>query len=177
MIVGQPGAGKSVLARAMGEITRLPVHHVDHIHWLPGWVERAGPEKDRLARAIEAREEWIFEGGRSATWAGRLDRADTLIWLELPVATRMLRVLRRTVTSYGRNRPDLPDGCREHFSTEFLGYIWRTRHSGRARILALWESVPPGKARHRFTARQSVARYLADLARAVREGNLGRPHR
>jgi energy-coupling factor transporter ATP-binding protein EcfA2 len=43
MVVGQPGAGKSTLARAMGEITKLPVVHIDHIHWQAGWIDRADP--------------------------------------------------------------------------------------------------------------------------------------
>jgi dephospho-CoA kinase len=36
MIVGQPGAGKSTLARALGVATGLPVVHMDMIHWQPG---------------------------------------------------------------------------------------------------------------------------------------------
>lgn len=161
----------------MGEITRLPVFHIDHIHWQPGWVERPGPEKDRLCREVEAREEWIFEGGRSTTWPNRLRRADTLIWLDLPVGIRLWRVLRRTALNRGRARPDLPEGCPEQFSAEFLGYIWRTRRTGRLRMQALFDSVPPEKARHRLAGRRDVARYLHDLQRAVSAGNLDRPHR
>ena len=44
MIVGQPGAGKSTLAREIGAITHLPVVHIDLIHWRAGWVERTGAE-------------------------------------------------------------------------------------------------------------------------------------
>lgn len=51
MIVGQPGAGKSYLARAMGQKTGLPVQHMDMIHWKPGWVERDKAEK--LAMDLE----------------------------------------------------------------------------------------------------------------------------
>ena len=40
MIVGQPGAGKSTIARQIGQRTGLPVVHIDKIHWMPGWVER-----------------------------------------------------------------------------------------------------------------------------------------
>lgn len=43
MIIGQPASGKSTLARQMGDLTGLPVFHIDHIHWKPEWVARPGP--------------------------------------------------------------------------------------------------------------------------------------
>lgn len=177
MIIGQPGSGKSWLARRMGEITKLPVDHIDHIHWQPGWVERPGPEKDRLCAEVEAREEWIFEGGRSSTWPNRLRRADSLIWLDLPLRVRLPRVLWRTLRHWGRTRPDLPEGCRERFGAEFLGYIWHTRRIGRIRMQTLYETAGPDKARHHLTSGAAARRYLDDLARAVAVGNLDRPHR
>ena len=81
MIVGQPGSGKSTTARMIGEITGLPVVHVDLIHWKDGWIERDKSEKIELASKEEAKATWIFEGGLSQTWENRLARADTLIVL------------------------------------------------------------------------------------------------
>lgn len=84
MIVGQPGSGKSSLARALGERTGLPVVHIDKIHWQPGWIERSREEKTRLCREAEAGKRWIFEGGHSLTWPSRLARAEMLVWLDRP---------------------------------------------------------------------------------------------
>ena len=83
MIIGQPGAGKSTLARKIGLITHLPVYHIDHMHYRSGWVERSGAEKDALCAEVQAKDRWVFEGGRSSTWQKRLARADTLIWLDV----------------------------------------------------------------------------------------------
>lgn len=163
MIVGQPGSGKSTLARDLGRKTGLPVVHIDHIHWQPGWVERPRDEKTRLCHEVEAREEWIFEGGHSATWGNRLARAEMLIWLDLPLPLRLWRVVKRTVVWNGRNRPDLPQGCPEGFHREtlpFWRYIWRTRRSGRVNIQRLWGSAPEGKAKVRLTSRAEVRRFL-----------------
>ena len=110
MIIGQPGAGKSTLARALAAKTGLRVIHIDHIHWQAGWVERSAAEKTRLCVEAAAGEGWIFEGGHSATWEGRLARADTLIWIDAPSALRIWRVIRRTVFGHGGTRPDLPVG-------------------------------------------------------------------
>ena len=59
---------------------------MDHIHYASGWVERSKAEKTRLTREVHALDEWIFEGGHSTTYPERVARADTLIWLDVPVA-------------------------------------------------------------------------------------------
>jgi adenylate kinase family enzyme len=164
MIVGQPGSGKSTLARDLGGRTGLPVMHIDHIHWQPGWIERPREEKTRMCHAVEAGEAWIFEGGHSTTWENRLARAEMLIWLDVPVWPRLWRVLKRTVVWQGRNRPDLPEGCPEGFHREtlpFWHFIWRTRHTSRAQMRRLWDSVPAGKARVCLRSSADVRSFLA----------------
>ncbi|MGL4238187.1 AAA family ATPase [Tabrizicola sp.] len=166
MIVGQPGSGKSTLARELGQRTGLPVFHMDHIHWQAGWVERPRAEKIRLALEVEAQERWIFEGGLSATYDNRVARADTLIWLDLPVGLRFWRVVKRSVRYFGQTRSDLPDGCAERLGPEtlpFWRYIWRTRATARQRILLLLASAPPHLTIVHLRRRREVARFLNGL--------------
>lgn len=137
MIVGQPGSGKSTLARDLGALTGLPVVHVDRIHHLPGWQERPRDEKIAMALASHAEPEWIFEGGLSATYEVRVQRADTLIVLDLPLWLRLWRVIKRTLRYYGQSRPDMAEGCAERFQWDFFKWIWDTRHSQREKIRAL----------------------------------------
>ena len=33
IVIGCPGGGKSTFARALGEITKLPVYHLDMLFW------------------------------------------------------------------------------------------------------------------------------------------------
>ena len=160
MIIGQPGAGKSTLARVLGSLLQLPVIHMDHINWQAGWIERSGPEKDRLCSDVHTRDTWIFEGARSPA----LERADTLIWLDFPLGLRAWRVVRRTLTYYGRTRPDLPDGCPERFNMEFTQYIWNTRNSGRDRIRDLFDSAPDTKRKYWVRNKHQVNELISELS-------------
>lgn len=147
MIVGQPGAGKSTLARALGERTGLPVYHIDKIHWKPGWNERPRDEKTQMCSDIHAKDQWIFEGGHSVTWKERLARCDTLIWIDLEMWRRMFRVTRRSLRDWGKVRPDMQADCPEQFSLEFYQFIWRTNKSARAKLSHLFNTAPRDKTR------------------------------
>ncbi|MDX8354683.1 AAA family ATPase [Cognatiyoonia sp. IB215182] len=165
MICGGPGSGKSTLARILGELTGLPVFHMDQIHWKSGWVERSTDEKSTMCHAVHMQDEWIFEGGHSRTYAERVARADTFVWLDLPVVLRQWRVFRRTLQGYGQSRPDLPDGCPERFNKEtleFWRFIWRTRHTARAKLAAI--AANPGHLTvHHLQTRSQVAAFIANL--------------
>ena len=123
MIIGAPGSGKSTLAQKLGELTGLPVVHIDPMFWDRGWRQRSGDETRRMVLAAAAAERWIFEGNHSSTFDARAQRADLLIWLDLPTGVCLRRVLARTRRGYGKVRQSMPDGCPERFSPTFLFYV------------------------------------------------------
>ena len=163
MVIGGPGSGKSTLARALGRITGLPVYHMDHIHHLPGWVQRPTAERVAMAREVEAREEWIFEGGLSATYESRSARADLLIHLDLPMPVRLWRVAKRIWRYRGEVRPDMADGCPEQLDWEFIWWIVSTARKNSARDRALGAARPDGTT----VTLRSQAEIDAYLARLV----------
>lgn len=163
MVVGGPGSGKSTFARALSAKTGLPVFHMDLIHWLPGWVERPSAEKSRLTKKVHAKEAWIFEGGHSATYPERIAMADTLIWLDLPLALRLWRVLRRWAQYRGQTRPDLPENCPERLSFEFFWFILRTSAKQRRRHLATIVDPPAHLTCHHLHSPSMVTGYLANV--------------
>ena len=160
MVVGGAGSGKSSVAVELGRLTGLPVRHMDHIHWQPGWIERSKEEKDRLTRAVHAEEAWIFEGGHSRTYDERAARADTLIWLDLPLPLRLWRVCRRWRVWRGRTRPDMAPGCPERLSPGFVQWILTSRSRARARILRLIADHPHLEVHH-LRSRREVRWFLA----------------
>ena len=165
MITGGPGSGKSTLAQIMGEQTGLPVYHMDHIHWKSGWVERTKAEKDAMTHDVHNREAWIFEGSHSSTYAARAARADTLIWLDLPVVLRQWRVFARMIKTYGIVRPDMSEGCPERFdqgTLDFWRFIWRTRSTARIKIADLAASNTHLTVHH-LTSRSQVNAFIVNL--------------
>ena len=82
MIIGCPGSGKSTLARALGERLDLPVVHLDRLWWKPGWENVTQEEFDqRLGNALKL-EQWIIDGNFSRTVETRLEKCDTVIYLD-----------------------------------------------------------------------------------------------
>jgi adenylate kinase family enzyme len=144
LIMGAPGSGKSTLARSIGAAAQLPVVHLDALYWLPGW-KVTDPDKFR-ARIAEAAagDAWVMDGSYFNTLDLRLPRATTLIWLDLPRSVYFRRALWRSISNYGRERPDAGAGNRERFEIAFFrDWVW-TYPARRAAQLKLMAELPPG---------------------------------
>ncbi len=57
MITGGPGSGKSTLAIKLADKSGLPLYHMDHIHYRPGWDPRSNEEKDILTHEIHMKDQ------------------------------------------------------------------------------------------------------------------------
>jgi adenylate kinase family enzyme len=161
-IVGAGGAGKSTLARALGERTGLPVVHLDEHYWRPGWVEP--PRDEWRARQAElcARDRWIMDGNYGGTIDLRLDRADTLVFLDLPRRVTVPGVLCRWAAN--RGRPVQAPGCPERADVTFLRWVWDYPTEGRVRLLdALHAHGRHDLAVVTLRSRRAVRRWLATV--------------
>jgi adenylate kinase family enzyme len=162
-IIGPGGAGKSTLARALGEKLQLPVIHLDALFWQPGWVEPDRDEWATLNRELVQGERWILDGNYGGTMEIRLAAADTIVFLDPPPLLAMWRAIRRRRRR--EPRPDLPNhlderaGLRDELA--FLAYIARYR---RTRAPGVEERIArhgAGKDVHVLRSRGDVRRFLA----------------
>jgi len=125
LVLGSSGSGKSTFARELGDITSLPVVHIDQLFWEPGWVQ--APKAvylERLQQAL-AQDRWIIDGNNSSTMDLRVPPADRIILLDRSRLACLARIGRRVWMSYGHVRPDMAPGCPEQVDWEFLKYVWR----------------------------------------------------
>ena len=124
MIIGCGGAGKSTLARKLGEKLGLPVVHLDQLFWTPGWVNVSREEFDKRHREAIDKERWIIDGNFDRTMPERIKRCDTIIYLDFSRVACLLGVAKRILTTHGKVRPDMGEGCPERFDWEFLQWVW-----------------------------------------------------
>lgn len=134
LIIGSGGAGKSTLARRLGETTGIEVIHLDKLHWRAGWTE---PSKDEWLKIVEnavKKESWIMDGNFGGTMELRLQYCDTVIFLDFPRTLCIYRALKRWTKYRNTNRPDMSEGCHEKIDLEFLGWIWNFQETAKPKI-------------------------------------------
>ena len=162
LIVGPPGSGKSTLARKLAEQLGLPAVHLDAMFWSSGWVMRSEEEfRQRLAAAL-SQETWIIDGAFASSLAQRLERADTVIYLDFPTLRCLWRVLKRIATHHGKTRPDMAENCPERFDFEFVRYICGFRKTMRPKIEALLKEDADVQV-HRLRTPAEVERFCSEL--------------
>ena len=141
VIIGCGGAGKSTLARSLGEKTGLPVVHLDKLFWKPGWVESTQEEIDGTIQREINKARWIIDGNYNRTLSMRMARCDTVIYLDFSRFACLAGVLKRVLTTHGTVRPDMGDGCPERFDLEFLKWVWNFNKTKRKQYYDLLNSL------------------------------------
>ena len=124
IIIGCGGAGKSTLARKLGQVLNLPVVHLDKLFWKPNWLETSHEEFDALLAQELAKDRWIMDGNFNRTMPERIKRCDTIIYLDFSRVACLLGVVKRVITTYGKVRPDMGEGCPERVDLDFLKWVW-----------------------------------------------------
>ena len=142
LVIGPSGSGKSTLARNLGVRLDIPVVHLDALHWGPNWTTRDEATFQQFVADQLAREAWVMDGNYSGTLNLRLPRAQAVIWLDLPRHIYFPRALWRSITGYGRDRPDI--GNKERFEIAFFkDWVWTYPRRSRANHAALMANLPP----------------------------------
>lgn len=116
VVVGTSGSGKTTLAGDLAEHLGVPHYELDALHWLPDWMMRPREEFRAVVREKAERPAWVVDGNygkvRDILW----ERADAVIWLDLPRPVVMWRVVTRTLRRT-LLREELWNGNRESLRT------------------------------------------------------------
>ena len=163
IIIGCGGAGKSTLARKLGEKTGLPVVHLDQIWWAPGnWQHMDREAFDRILAEEMEKPCWILDGNYNRTLQPRLDRCDTVIYLDLPRLVCLGSWVGRVIKNWGHARADMAEGCAEWFDPEMAMWIWNFNKNNRKRYYELLQNLE-GRQVHILKNRREVKRFLQNF--------------
>ena len=141
VVIGSGGAGKSTFSRQLGEITGLPVIHLDRLFWQPGWVQTSKEEWAEIVSREIQRPAWIMDGNFGGTREMRMHAADTIIMLDLSRWICVYRILKRTLLYKPGGRPDMADGCHEKLDPEFILWVWNYRKRSRKNAMTEMEKL------------------------------------
>ncbi|MFI7588687.1 AAA family ATPase [Spongisporangium articulatum] len=146
LVAGASGAGKTTLAVAVAAALDIPHVEIDALYHGPGWTPRASFAAD--VAGFSARPEWVTEWQYSTVRPLLAERADLLVWLDLPRRVVMRQVVRRTVRRRLR-REVLWNGNREGplwmFVTDddhIVRWAWRTHARTAGRVEAVSRERP-----------------------------------
>jgi adenylate kinase family enzyme len=114
-------SGKSTVGRAAAERLGVPYVELDALHHGPNWTEASAEELRAQVEPLVEQEGWVIDGGYTHK-IGHLvfERADAVVWLDLPMRTWLPRLLRRTYRRI-RRREELWNGNRESVRNAIWG--------------------------------------------------------
>ena len=171
LVTGASGSGKTWLARDVAR--RLGTDHVeiDALFWGPGWTERPTFVDD--VTALATRPGWVTEWQYCAVRELLAERADLVVWLDLPRWRVLGQVVRRTLSRRLR-RTSLWNANVEpplwRFMTDpehIVRWSWTT-HARVAPRVAELRRTRPDLPVVRLRSRQEVRRWsVGPLARAA----------
>ena len=146
LVIGCSGAGKSTFSKALHRRLKLPLIHLDQHYWKPNWTESEPGEWTKKVTELVRGEEWIIDGNFGGTMDIRLERADTIIYLDISTNKALYRILKRRFIYLGKTRPDMPANCPERLSWEFIHYVAFFNRTRRDKIFQKLNALPKNKA-------------------------------
>ena len=164
IVASASGNGKTTLGRTLAERLRVPFVELDALNHGPNWTEATPEELRAKVEPLVAQDAWVIDGG----YIGKLghlvlERADTVVWLDLPIRVWLPRLWRRTRRRI-RGDEKLWNDNKESWRTALVGreslFVFALRmHFRRRRI------YPARLARYnvvRLRTPREVEQFLAD---------------
>lgn len=149
VILGPGAAGKSTLARRLGEVTGLEVIELDKHFWRAGLVATPAEEWAVIQGELAARPGWIMDGdlGPYDVLKPRLKAADTVVVLDVARWRCLWRAVRRS--------PERAD---------FWKWLWSWHRLYRPQMLRAIEREAPGASLRIVRTAADADHLLSDAA-------------
>lgn len=147
-VFGNAGGGKSTLSKRLSEIAGLPLYVLDKVQYRSGGIKVPEEEYKRAHQEILQADRWIIDGfGSIETLWPRLDAADTLVYVDLPLSVHFWWVTKRLLAGkikppagWPENSPILKSSissyralwlCQKYLTPQYREYIDRAQNTKR----------------------------------------------
>ncbi|MBP5855543.1 hypothetical protein KAJ83_00870 [Marivibrio halodurans] len=162
VVIGNAGGGKTTLSKRMAVDLGVAYHAIDHIQWLPGWI--FNEDFDVLHDAWLQEPGWVIDGiGPWEAVERRLEYADTVLWVDLPLSTHLWWATKRLLKNLFGPDSDVPGGCSLIGSAiPFYRMILDIHKTHRAAMALVIETARDhGKVVHILRTPAQIARFRA----------------
>ena len=164
-VFGNAGGGKSTLSKRLAEITGLPLYVLDKIKYQAGGAEVPQEDYERAHQKILLADQWLIDGfGCMETLWLRLDQADSLVFVDLPLPLHFWWVTKRLLT--GRFKP--PEGWPEKspiLKSSLTSYraLWLCHNYLTPRYRAYIEQAQSTKRVYHLRSTEQISHFLASI--------------
>ena len=159
IIIGCPGAGKSVFSRKLARVTHLPLIHLDMIFHNSDGTHISKEEFNKKLSKVLVKERWIIDGNYQSSLEMRLKACDTVFLLDFPTEV----CLEGAKARVGQKRDDMPwfeTELQDNFKQKILNF----EHDKLPEIYDLLDEYKEGKNILIFKSRKEADEYIDKLA-------------
>lgn len=164
-VIGCGGSGKTHLANQLGTLLDLPVIHLDTHYYDTNWNPTPPEKFAALQRQLVGAQTWIIEGNYAGTLPIRLERADTIVFLDLPALTCLTGITQRRWHYRGGQHTQA--GVYDRITWSFIRYVCRYRASMRPQVRHLVAEHARDARMVRVTSRRQTRQFLDQIRTRV----------
>lgn len=141
LLAGTSGAGKTTLSARIATLLGIEHVEIDALYHGPDWTPREQFRSD--VQAFSSQPQWVTEWQYSAVRDLLADKADLVVWLDLPRPTVMRQIMVRTVRRRIRREMLWNGNIEQPLHTFFFDrnhivrWAWNTHHDSALQVIAL----------------------------------------
>jgi len=120
LILGRTGSGKTTLAGQLSAATNAPHVELDALYFGPGFSTAPLALLRERTRAAVAGDRWVADGNKTAVRDLVWPRADTIIWLDYPLAVSIWRLGKRALRRTSVLRAETTELSDSVFARQFV---------------------------------------------------------
>lgn len=167
IVIGSPGAGKSIFSQKLSNITHLPLYHIDMLYHKEDGTHITKEELEENFKSIFKNDEWIIDGNYQKTLEMRIKECDTVFLLDYPVDI----CLEGAKSRIGKKRDDLP-WVEEKLDEKFEQGIINFSNEKLPKIYKLLDKYKSNRNIIVFKSRDESDKYLLNIKENIQIYNL-----